>query len=372
MATKQYTIADGDTLESIASRNGTNAQDLAALNNMNATDTLLTGNTLNLPDTTPEAASAPAVQQPQTYQSGKWYTGANTSSGNTASILASIEGGIGPYEQSQAVKDAYNQLYEYEQNKPGEYESKYSAQIDELLNNILNREDFRYDVSDDPLYEMYRQQYEREGKRAMQDTMANAASLSGGYDNSYANTVGQQQYQYYLSQLTDKVPELYREARDAYDDEGNKMYQNLSMLRDADQADYGMYRDTIQDYYNDLSYYYTKYQDMSKQEYEAYQNDLALWQKDRDYWYGKYQNELALAAARSGGGGGGTGGGSPSGGYDWDWYNSMLSTISKIKSGKLDAKMNVSANVEVAKRRLKANQISQSMYNTIYNKLNSL
>lgn len=42
--------------------------------------------------------------------------------------------------------------------KPG-YSSRYSSQIDALLDSVLNREGFSYDVESDPLYQQYRKQY---------------------------------------------------------------------------------------------------------------------------------------------------------------------------------------------------------------------
>ena len=106
--------------------------------------------------------------------------------------------------------------------KPG-YSSRYSSQIDALLDSVLNREGFSYDVESDPLYQQYRKQYIREGDRAMRDTMGNAAALTGGYGSSYGTTAGSQAYDYYLSQLNDRVPELEQLAYQKYQDEGTAL-----------------------------------------------------------------------------------------------------------------------------------------------------
>lgn len=50
----------------------------------------------------------------------------------------------------------------------------------------------------------------------MQDTMGQAAALTGGYGNSYAQGVGQQAYQGYLQQLNDNVPQLQAQALQTY------------------------------------------------------------------------------------------------------------------------------------------------------------
>lgn len=51
------------------------------------------------------------------------------------------------------------------------YTSRYQNQIDELTSAILNREAFSYDPETDPLYDQYKEQYTREGQRAMQDAL---------------------------------------------------------------------------------------------------------------------------------------------------------------------------------------------------------
>ena len=46
----------------------------------------------------------------------------------------------------------------------------------------------------------------------MKDTMGQAAALTGGYGSSYAESSAQQQYDAYLQQLGDIVPELAGKA----------------------------------------------------------------------------------------------------------------------------------------------------------------
>ena len=214
---------------------------------------------------------------------------------STADWLAEYEGNRPVYQQSQAVTDAENLLKQYEGKKPGEYQSSYQEQIDQLLNQILNREQFSYDPNADPLYRQYADQYQQRGQTAMMDTMGQAAALTGGYGNTYAQTAGQQMYQGYLQELNNIIPELRNTAYQMYLNEGDQLRNNLGILQGLDESDYGKYRDTVADYYNDLNYYYNKYSDMSASDYNKYANDLAAWQADRDYWYTKQQDEQAQA-----------------------------------------------------------------------------
>ncbi|HBU12185.1 MAG TPA: hypothetical protein DEB31_05495 [Clostridiales bacterium] len=250
--------------------------------------------------------------------------GGSASGKTTAEFLADYEGNRPEYAPSQAVQDALAQLQGIESNKPGEYTSKYAEQIDSLLNNILNREDFSYDFNADPLYQQYKDNYTQQGKMAMMDTMGQAAALTGGYGNSYAQAVGQQAYQGHLSQLNNVIPELQAAAYNMYRDEGTDMLNNIGLLTGLDETDYGRHRDTVGDWKDELAYYYTKHGDMSATDYNKYLNDAAAWENDRDYYYKKTQDEQAQSnwreelnfaqqqAARgssSGGSGGSSGGG---------------------------------------------------------------
>lgn len=196
------------------------------------------------------------------------------------------------YEQSQAVKDAANNLVQHQANKPGEYKSQYGDQIQGMIDNILNREKFSYDYAADPMYQQYAQQYQRGGQLAMKDAMAESAALTGGYGNSYAQQVGQQTYQRYMEDLAGKIPELQAAAYNMYQDEGNAMRDNLGLLQDADDRDYGRYRDLVGDWQNDLDTLYGMYNMMSETEYNRYLNDAAAWEADRAYWYQKAYDQL--------------------------------------------------------------------------------
>ena len=140
------------------------------------------------------------------------------------------------------------------------YDSNYQSRIDELLNQILNRENFSYDAAQDPLYQQYRELYNREGNRAMNDTLAAAASGAGGM-NSYAITAAQQANNYYMSQLNDKIPDLYQLAYEMYLQDIDNQVQDLGLLQSMDNTQYNRYRDTMSDWYNDRNFAYNMYRD---------------------------------------------------------------------------------------------------------------
>ena len=143
---------------------------------------------------------------------------------------------------------------------PEEYNSKYDLQIDALLSQILNRDDFSYNVMNDPLYQQYSKMYAREGDRAMKETMAEAAAGAGGM-NSFAITAAQQAANNYSARLNDTIPQLYQLAYEMYLDDKESQIQNLGILQNADATQYSRYRDTMNDYKTDRNFWYGVMQD---------------------------------------------------------------------------------------------------------------
>ena len=223
------------------------------------------------------------------------------------------------YQRSDRVNEYYEKTRKLERNKPDEFESKYEGQISDILDNILNRPKFSYtaeDMTNDDLYKMYRDQYLRQGNLAMRDTMGNAASLTGGYGNTYASAAVQQAYDNYVSMLNDKALDFYDRAYQRYNDEGQNLYNQMNVVTGLDNTDYQRHRDTVSDYYNDLNYYNGRYNQEYGYDYGQYQDRVAADQWAQEFAFQKQQAaqeqanweaEMALArqkAASSGGSGG--------------------------------------------------------------------
>ena len=151
------------------------------------------------------------------------------------------------YQENDAVKQAQEMLQQQLSGMPGAYQSQWQTQIDDIIGKIMNREPFHYDLNGDALYDQYKDQYVMQGQQAMMDTMGRAATLTGGYGNSYAQTAGQQAYYDHLQDLNDIVPDLYQMALDQYLREGQDMYDQFSVLAQQDSQDYDRYRDQIAD-----------------------------------------------------------------------------------------------------------------------------
>lgn len=105
----------------------------------------------------------------------------------------------------------------------------YDAEISTLVDSLLS-DSFSYDVSRDPVYKQYAQQYTNLGKRAASDAYGQAAARTGGYGSSYAATAAAQANNYYMSELAAKVPELYQAAYDMYADDRDRKGSYASLL----------------------------------------------------------------------------------------------------------------------------------------------
>lgn len=236
-------------------------------------------------------------------------------------------------QQSQAALDKHLTT------KPGAYQSKYQGQIDEVMKNIANRKPFTYNVNEDALYQQYKDRYTQMGKQAMQDTMGQAAALTGGYGSTYAQNVGQQAYGAYMQGLTDKIPELYQLALDKYDRDAAAEKEKYSLYKDADSTDYSRWGDQVNQWNTDRSYLsgradtelsqamsigntmYARLAELAAKGYTPTDDELRgagmtreQWDKLHPAYVPSYAPVQQVAAPAYGGGGSGRGSGGSSGG----------------------------------------------------------
>ena len=202
------------------------------------------------------------------------YAGMVGVSQNTAQHVGQAQQGWKPGESVTAAQNVWNQIQE---QKPGEYQSQYGGMLDNILQQIQNPQEFKYEFNGDNLFKAYADLYGQKAKQGMIDTMGQAAALNGGYGTSYGQTVGQQQYQQNMLGLYDKGLELYDRARQAYQDQQNGLKDQYELLSDREQTDYNRYRDQYNDWQQQEQTAYGRYQDAQSFDYNLYQNDLNYW-----------------------------------------------------------------------------------------------
>ena len=164
--------------------------------------------------------------------------------------------------------------------------TSYSDKVDEMMDKIANRDKFSYDFETDPLFQNALASSMAAGQTAMENTIGAASGLTGGYGSSYATSAGNQAYNNYVKEAYSQLPEYYKLALDAYEREGNEMYNQLGMYRSADDTEYNRN-------YNAYNANYQQAQDMYNREYNNYWDTA-----NANLTIDKYNNDAAMDAAQ--------------------------------------------------------------------------
>lgn len=236
-----------------------------------------------------------------------------------AATAASAGGASQGYKPSDAVTRAQDLLKQQLGQKPGAYQSQWQTQLDDIMGQILNRKPFTYDLNGDALYQQYKDRYMQQGRMAMMDTMGQAQAMTGGYGNSYAQSVGQQAYHGHLQQLNDVVPELYQLAMSKYQMEGDALADQHALLAQKEATDYGRYQDQMGDWQAERDYLAGRYDAERDYDYGRYADDRNFgYQQERDKaaddkWQAEFdeakrQYDQNFGAKHSSGGSGSSGG----------------------------------------------------------------
>lgn len=143
------------------------------------------------------------------------------------------------------------------------YASSYGSVIDDLMGKIKNYGSFSYDPKEDTTYSAIKKQYMREGERASDNAMTQAAAASGGVPSSYAVTAAQQAGNYYAGQLGDMLPSLEQNAYQEYLGNFDMLKDKLGTYQQQDATDYQRYLDA--------------YNKQLQEEQESYQNALTMY-----------------------------------------------------------------------------------------------
>lgn len=228
--------------------------------------------------------------------------------------------------------------YTYDPSKNDAYQ-RANDQATAIYDKIMNRGEFTFDLNKDKLYQQYRDLYAQMGRSAMEDTMGQAAALTGGYGSTYSQNAGQQAYNSYLQKLNEVVPELYNAAYNRYNQEGQNLMNLYTMARsNADSAyerDYNQWYNRLQLERSDEDTTYNRQQTEENrrltQEETDYERKQNAWSRlsslitttgyqpsdeelaaagmsanEAAYLQQYYQQQKAAASNKSGGSGGGS------------------------------------------------------------------
>ena len=238
--------------------------------------------------------AAAAVQEPQLTPTaqGTFVTAAESTpraevTAGTARRLQELERGYTPSDEVTAARVYRDSVAAME---PGAYQSRFEEKLQELYDQIAGREAFDYDPEEDEAYRRYAKLYAAKGAAAMEDTLGKAASLTGGYGSSYAQSAGQQAYNGYLQELAALVPELRQAALAEYRQEGQALADQYSMLSQREKNDYARYQNERADWQKLLA--------AAQDEYEsADSGDRKLYQTLLGHFSDKAEQERKLSAS---------------------------------------------------------------------------
>ncbi|MBQ6698698.1 MAG: hypothetical protein IJN09_06605 [Oscillospiraceae bacterium] len=160
------------------------------------------------------------------------------------------------------LSEILNQPFSYDNGKE-QLEAR-KKELDALTKELRNYGKFEYNPESDPLYAALLAQYQKNGQRAMQDTLAQIAARTGGLASSYAATAGNQAYANHMSELGGRIPELAQLAYEMHSDEYNRKLQQAQMAQ------------------------------------SLYESDLARYQNDRNFAYGQFADNRNMAYNRLG------------------------------------------------------------------------
>lgn len=169
------------------------------------------------------------------------------------------------------------------------YENAFAQQQKDLLDRILNREDFSWSKETDPQWSSYKKSYLREGDRATANALAQASAASGGRPSSYAVNAATQAGDYYAAKLNDVIPTLYQQAYERYLDEYNMKLKDLNAVNQQEQLDYAKYLDRLGQFNTDRGFAYQNYAD----DYDRLRSQLADVQGQDQIDYARYLDEVS-------------------------------------------------------------------------------
>ena len=196
---------------------------------------------------------------------------------------AAQKNAVPQYKPSTTVQTAQQNLATHTANKPTQYQSNWTSQLDGLMSQIMNREKFSYDMNADALYQQAKDMYTNQANMGMQNAMAQASALTGGYGSSYGQMVGQQAYAQQMQGLNNMLPDLYQNALNQYINEGNELYNRYNMVANQENLDYGRYRDSMNDYLAERDYLNSIYNTEAERDYNRYLDERNYtYQTDRD------------------------------------------------------------------------------------------
>lgn len=199
------------------------------------------------PITAPPEEAPKEIVAVRDYVTGKGYSGAvdwdgtNPTVGGIAITPQYIENGVAYVNR----EDADNAIKEMEKRAgiigmdgaEKARDEKYGDAEDKALKKVTDREEFSYDAENDPVFQAYRNMYEREAEEAYRRVLNdNNTSVTGASNVVLAEAMAAQNNE--LKKIADIVPELYSDAYDRYLDTADMDRESLEAISELADSFY--------------------------------------------------------------------------------------------------------------------------------------
>ena len=227
---------------------------------------------------------------------GKLYgtSGTSAPASTILGVSARTAAGLKPaYTPSKEVEAARKTAQEVEASAPEAPQTDY---LDAAWQALQAQGPFSYDLASDPLYGQYAALYQKWGRQAMEDTMGQAAALTGGYGSTYAESAGAAAYGRWMDELGALAPEFYDRALSGYEAERSRLRDNFTAAQARSTAEWDRYRAARSDWESDRASAWDRAGEAAEMSYQEYQDLLSYWleiarMENADY---RWQREYAL------------------------------------------------------------------------------
>ena len=135
-----------------------------------------------------------------------------------------------------------------------DFQNPYQSQYDQALNAVMNQKGWSYNPENDQAYQAAKKQYLREADRATQNTMGQAAAMTGGIPSTAAVNAASQAGDYYRTQLSDQLGSYMDRSYQRYVDAIGNDFDRLSAIR-------SMSNDARDQYDTDRNFGYNQWTD---------------------------------------------------------------------------------------------------------------
>lgn len=214
----------------------------------------------------------------------------------------------------------------------GDYVDPYANDVKNALAAIQKNSTYGgYNAATDPAYAQAAREYKAAADQSARDSYGRATATSGGYANTFAQRVAQQQRDETMAKLSALIPQFAEADYNKYRAEQSDRYDLLAALQGASDRGYNRWADDYSRQQAEIADLLDLYRSNRDREYQKQRDAVADEQWAKEYAL----STAARASSGSGSGSGSRGSGSGNNGATTSDLNFYASTLSKMNGKNL-------------------------------------